>query len=382
MLVLGSYRIGPLTARNYITLLLGLYVVVNVKKITLDSNIKMYIGFIFLIVLLSFFNGDGYTSSFWILSIFARHIPSIITFLAIVLYAKSNDTSLIYKSLSILFFANAVITISQYYNNPIAWAISQTITPVDFSELEDRISGVATTTGLAVSGGLFGYAVANGYFLASYAPLTSISIWEKRTKSTFKGLSILLLSCFAAFATQERMALVVLMVYICIFLYTSRNNKKSSILLVLSILAIMWYFSSNDIDVGRFSMDQNNDDRKELFRAFELFMSSDFALVGGYVNYSHFGGGQHNCFLDSITRFGIVGGVYFVLLFYRVTKYLLASFRESLSLRQIKTTVLSVSCLLYMLYSLTHSTGLQSGDVMFWVLFALCFVECQPKCRV
>lgn len=375
LLVLGSYRVGPLTIRNYITILLGIYVIFNAKKIYFDRNLNIYVVFIITIIIISFINGDGFTSSFWQVSIIGRHIPCLIAISSLIIYSHNNNLAYIYKSLFVIFILNGILTTLQFYNYPMAWTISQTLNPIDLEAFEMRLNDSLTMSGVALAGGLFGFAVSNGYFIASYAPIFSKNLWDRGLRNYISGIFVLVLSVFVAFETQQRMAILVLAVFFC-FVFLKNNTGTLSKILTISVIGLfLYYLINSDVDLGRISTEHNNEDRRALAQSFVHFLSSEYVLFGGYSNYSQFGEGQHNSILDSITRFGLIGSVVFISLFYRITRWCYTILRIALKSKNTNQIVLSISCLLYLLYSMTHSIGVQSGDIMFWLMFTLLYVQ-------
>ena len=102
-------------------------------------------------------------------------------------------------------------------------------------------------------------------------------------------------------------------------------------------------------------------------------MKTDSVWFGSWSGYnSHFRGlNQHNTFTDEIIRYGLVGLIPFVILFWNVAKFSIIHFFKARKKQLQMIYIYASATLLYLLYSMTHGTGLQSGDVMFWLLFAV-----------
>ena len=378
MLCGGSFRIGSLSLRNYMTVFLLAYTIINQKRISNNYITKSYFVFFFTILVCALINGDALNLSFWTGSIISYFIPSFLVYFATTLFCKKCESGvdIIGKLLIFLYIINAIVTILQYYGNPIGWAISRILSSGDLisESIIETHGGESSFVGIAVAAGLFGFVTGNGYFIGSYAPLATMRISQNNIKQIIFEYIVLALGILAAFATQERMALLAVICNILLILfYNFRNRKNSYFLTILLIFCAVAYISENVTDYGRFTMDTDNSDRKELSRVFNEFLNTENVWFGGWSNYMNLfpGKNQHNTFMDTITRYGVVGFIPFCFLFYKVFRVSILSLIMARKNRIISTYIYSSAILLYLFYSLTHGTGLQSGDVTFWLLFAL-----------
>ena len=61
----------------------------------------------------------------------------------------------------------------------------------------------------------------------------------------------------------------------------------------------------------------------------------------------------------------------FIVLFFYLCRTLVEILLFSRREEDYRTMGMAVGCLCYLLYSQTHSTGVQSGSIMFWVMYML-----------
>lgn len=389
MLCGGSLKIGPLTLRNYVTVFLMLYSFLNRSYLSKNDVIGKYLIFFTVAIFCTVLNGDAFNMSFWTGTVISYFLPSFIVYYATLEFCNKNEEGGLEISnvLFVLFVINAFITILQYYSNPIGWAIARTLSSGDLQSetVLEMYGGSDNFVGIAVAAGLFGYVTGNGYFIGTYAPISSKLSFNTNKILLILGFLVMAIGAYAAFATQERMALLVVLCNVaCVFFYNSHNSKSSNFLIIISVLCAVAYISNNITDYGRFSADTDNSDREQLYIAFNSFLKTDAAWLGSWSEYnSHFRGlNQHNTFMDEITRYGIVGLIPFVILFWKVARFSITHLFKARKYKLHTMYIYASATLLYLLYSMTHGTGLQSGDVMFWLLFAVLVHESNKNQQV
>ncbi|MDT3369869.1 MAG: hypothetical protein LIR40_14715 [Bacteroidota bacterium] len=339
-----------------------------------EKYLKLHLFYIVTIILCSFINGDSSTSSFWQGAIIGRFFTSTIYYMAVIAYCYKYSAVKLEHAILSIFVLNAAVTILQYFNHPIGWGISLLFRTEELAHqeyLDNAKDSAKILTGFAAAGGLSGFVVANGYYINTYCPQISNTVWNNSSISKLLGVLLIALSLFTAFATQERMAVFSIALYFIFVILFAFNGKHKVLACTLIAFCLYLYFSNPDFDYGRINFEQSNSTRLDLFDDFEKFASSEYLWFGGVENYNKvFGVGQHNTFLNAISFYGIFGSIPFFLLFFSVllncTKTLFSSLKKNN-----KLVASSASCLMYLLYSMTHSTGLQSGDATFWVIFGL-----------
>ena len=254
-----------------------------------------------------------------------------------------------------------------FYNNPIAWIIGDYISKTEVGAEEYLANhNLDTFINAAITYGIMGNVVVNGYFMASMLPIITYRIWSKFINNRIFGYIILGACLFCIFCIQQRMAALCTILFLSILLY--KKSKRHPILWGLIIVtAIGFAINSIDfshIEAGRFSIDVDNSSRTSLFSQFLQYLSTGDALIGGYDKYCSFYGEQHNTFLDVITRDGLIGLPVFLIYFIVSLNYYISYSKQKMSI----STLCGYAGLIYLLYSQTHSTGIQSGVSIFWLI--------------
>lgn len=365
--------------RNYMTLLSIGYILMHMKYIHFDAGFRWYILYVTLLVFLSFINGDYASSEFW-RTIVGYHIVCIILYIALTIYVRDNiKVNYIVGILFTFYLVNGFITILQFNGNPTGWLIGEIISPQNaatINEYDDVLQLSDSMLNYSLVGGLWGYAVANGYFTATYLPIVSMLVWNNK-KEILLGIFMLIYAVVICYMVQQRMAFILVVLYILFIIFT-RTNLFAKILLFIGVLFLMSSESIMfDLDMGRLNFDQKNEDRLELLEDFDSFLDSGNVIFGGYSDYiNRFGElGQHNTFLDVWTRSGFVGLLAFCVLFAIVVYRSITIAYCSYAKRYYNIFALSISCIIFLLYSMTHSSGLQSGAVIFWLPYTLMMVS-------
>ena len=227
--------------------------------------------------------------------------------------------------------------------------------------------------GLSLVAGAFGFVVTNGYFLATYLSVLTYRINRQGLLNTFTALFLLLLGGSVIFITQQRMAFLSFVLVSCyIFLYGMK--RKYRIPLMLIAVMVLLYYGISNIEMGRLNTDTNNDTRIRLFEDFFDFIGKGSWLFGGAVEFRDtYGKAQHNTFLSAWVLGGIFTFVVFVILYFKI---LIGNMKTIFSHKSRRflypfTLCFAVASIIFLLYSVTHSAGVQSGSPMFWVVYSM-----------
>ena len=382
VLVFGSYIIGPLTLRVWAVIVMLSYLMFSAFNNTVykkNKYISLFVVYMVLLLLAMSINGDAEIYGLkWIV---ANHVVSIIVFVATYYVTKDNRQNrmdVIIMTLIILLVINSLITIAQYFNEPIGWTIS-------FFFLQGRNEGIVsfqesyqsleTLAGLARTPGIFDSSVENGIFLGSFGIIPFYFI--KRDSWILKIVSIIaiVLSLIACFMCQERAAMFILSASVLFLGYKSMKNNAWSFLAAISVLIILLYsidFSS--IDAGRFQeVGMENTIRKNIWGAIGPFLS-DNLLVGGANQFVRVSGHlPHNIFFNAFVFGGLLGGITVIILFFL---FLIKGVRNMLLKKtNISNCAIALAFLSILAQSLVHNSSIVSGDVMTFLLFSLLFVS-------
>ncbi len=370
MLFLGSYRVaGPLTVRNVCSVFLLIYVFLNIPKILLDSSINSYLVYLLIFTFCTLISGDLFETRH-LYNLASRHVPCLLICLSVPIIIKNNkDYSAFLIVIQFIFIVNSVITILQFIGVPFAWTISTTINE-GANEMLDKLTeyerNYDTNIGVAAMTGLFGSPVANGYFTASFLPIATYPIFQKKRNGKIISVIIFVFAFIASICIQQRMCFIAitLLIFYAIFRYLKWFYIISS-LVILIIGVTFLNFGNEAIDLGRLTS-MTDDSRSRIFQAFLEFINSPDVFVGNYHDYTRHAVDQHNCFTDVIVRGGIITFIPFIVFLVQIVKTLVQSYKKNTGLLPIV-----LGCAIYLFYSLTHSDGVHSGDTMFWIMYAI-----------
>ena len=325
------------------------------------------------------FNGDAEIYGLkWIV---ANHVVSIILFVS-TYYVTRNNTQkkmdIIVATLMLLLVMNSLVTIAQYFNEPIGWAINLVLMQErneDIVAFQESYQSLDTLAGMARTPGIFDSSVENGIFLGSFGILPFYFL--KRDSVVLKTISIfvIILSIVACFMCQERAAMLTLGASVLYLGYKSMHNKVWGILAAIMVVVIVLFsvdFSS--IDFGRFQEEgMKNDARRGIWSHIGTFLT-DNLLLGGAEQFMKVSGHlPHNFFFNAFVFGGLLGGITVIILFFM---FLIKGVRNVLLK---KTTfancTIAMAFLAILAQSLVHNSSIISGDVMTFLLFSLLFVS-------
>lgn len=375
ILFLGNFFIGPITARNLLGIFLVFYSILKSNMIKVGKIVIAYLLYLGILTICSFMSGVIFTET--AIKGFTYHFISISIILSFPIIFNSK-IKIIYAcaSLTIFYLLNCFISILQFSNVSLAWDISTFLNPQSgerYSMFTDVYGENSEMLNHSILTGLFGFVVTNGYFTASLLPLVTAPLIDKNNKDKIFYWIFLCIGLYTIYIIQQRMGFVVGLLYL--FTILSIGMKRSAkIYFACFVIIIMVLFGDifSNIDLGRLT-DQNDSYRTQIWDIFIENLNSEYFLIGGFDLSNEFLGKVlgHNCILDAFRRGGLI-----TMLSYVVTFFIIAIF----CFRQIKIAYKDHGCLsfglwssalFYMIYSLTHSSGIQSGDPSFWMLASL-----------
>ena len=382
MLCGGNLHVlGPFSLRHLSSAFFLIMAVVNRGRIHLKGwAFPLYILFIIVLVLCNFFNGEYVYPSFW-RSLYTYHLPCIAVALGLPAMIKDLEhVKLFVWALIGLYVVNSLLSFFQYSNSEFAWAIATMIS----SQAEEGMETAQMYTessdnllGYAVVAGMFGFVVTNGYFLATYLPVITYKINKNGFLNKLIASAFLVFAGVAIFITQQRMAFLSMLLYLFFFVWVGMDKKWRIPLIVIGVIGLSYYGLSN-IEMGRLTSDTNNDTRMKIFNDFFDFIGKGYWPFGGSEAYmSLYHKSQHNSFLGAWVSGGVFTFALFVVLYFKL-------FRDSLNIvikfKRKKynysfTCSFSIAVLIFLLYSLTHSAGVQSGSPMFWIVYTMMCVS-------
>ncbi len=380
ILFLGSINIGPVSIRNLCIIGLVVFMAMNFKAISLDLCGKLYAIYLATLLLCSIISGQVYNILFY-KNFLTNHITCLILILAIPMIIKSiSDIRIITRFIISLQILNCFVSILQFYNVPIGWHLGLLVNPGAISNLNDAEYYLADSEKLLSRSIVFGitsFVVANGYYLTVFLPIVSKNLLCN--KVNLKGLIIsciiLVISGITIFMVQQRMAFFLLICYlILVLLIQIRKSILYKLLFtIILIVTIGLYSNSFDIELGRLAFDSlHADSRMSQITNFLNFLNSEGFIWGADLNdsallYSL----GHNTLMDALRRGGFISLLMYLPLFIMAVYKCLYIAIKAQKINSQYSFALSIACLFFIAYSFTHSTGLQSGAVLFWFIYAL-----------
>ena len=352
----------------------------NFKAVSLDLCGKLYIIYLAALLLCNIASGQIFDIAFY-KNFLTNHISSLILVLALPLVIKSiNDIKIIIGFITSLQLLNCLVSILQFYNIPMGWHLGLAINPGAVSYLNDAEYYLADADKLLSRSIVFGitsFVVANGYYLATFLPIATNGLLRNDVNPKGKIISLIMLfiSGITIFMVQQRMAFFLLICYLILvlFILIRKSLFYKFIFAIILIVIAGLYSDSFDYDLGRLTIeDLHSDSRMSQITNFLAFMNSDGFILGADLNdkallYSL----GHNTLMDALRRGGFISFLLYLPLFTMVVYKCSCISINAFKLNTQYSFTLSIACLLFIAYSFTHSTGLQSGAVLFWFIYAL-----------
>lgn len=368
---IGGYGIYvPLLA-----VLINIYLWNIVKKHNqkLDTNlIQLYIAYVFIFVLCTFFNGDGNVGRN---SLITNYAVCIFIFLILGQTVKSWQAidQIIGVFIFILIF-NCLITIAQYYNYAIGWSLWFFINGTDakFAEIAENISGSQIIgESFVFCPGIFSSQVLNGYFVSSLGVFGLLgSLNKTKAISRILYLTVTALTFFSLFIIQQRMAFILFLIIAGIIYYKRFPLLTIIVGVFIAIMYSIYGLELNETTIGRFS-DLNDDTRDTLYtQGWEYVLAH--LWTGGRLAFSEqMNLSVHNIFLNAFMYGGLFGGILIIIIYFKMCLGCLRLIFKNYVNNINPSSALAYSLLIYNLISLTHNNSLLTGDPIIWVLYAL-----------
>lgn len=378
ILFLGSISILPgLTIRNISVVGLLLYALLNAKEVSFNTDEKSYLVFITVLLLCNILNGQiasfGFVQNFVV-----YHLACVVIIMTIPLFVKNlRDLSFVTKLLIAFYIINVIVSYWQFFNNPLGWDLAYLITPGFEDNIEERmhyLEDLDDLSSYAITPGINGFVVTNGYFVATFLPVVSCMALNRGSRS-FWGLVVLAVGVFGLYMIQQRSAFFLGVLYVFIALcYRMKSDWLTTSILLLAAVVVVTYFGTEfmQMDLGRLVLDDvATDDRFNLLHFFYEFMNEPTFILGGEDDPYWLSTLGHNTIFSSLLQGGIMSMLAYIVAFIIIVKRCLQLIFISYKNGFINTFVYSVACIIFIAISLTHSLGIQSGAIMFWLCYVL-----------
>ena len=380
ILFLGGRGIGILSIRNACAIFLIYVLIRNANAVKVDFCQKTYIIYLFVLLISNIMSGQIIDYEF-IRNFLSGHIVCVVLFLALpILFNSYFKLKNLILFLSIIYGINCIVSILQFTNNQLGWEIGLAITPdaknaVDQASLYKNEFDNLLSRSLVF--GIVGFVVANGYFTATFLPLvTSDLICKKLSfKQNVMSLVLLILSSISIFMIQQRMAFAILLVYIAL-IFILKTSTVGKVIIGLFIILFIGLFSNHlslNFDMGRLVVDGIADDsRMNQFANFLNFFNTDNFIWGAELSDARLGDSMgHNTLMDSLRRGGFFSFLTYIFVFVSLLIKCVQTALTAYKYQMKYMLASSISCLLFLIYSFTHSTGVQSGAIFFWILYSM-----------
>ena len=387
LLFLRSWHlIGPISFRNAAAIVLLAFAVIRYKKMILTSNAKLYFVWVLIYVLLCCINGGIYSGAV-ITNLVAYHFVSLILLFSLpILLKEKTDLNIFVIVFLFLFIFNCILTIMQFLNIEMGWAIGEFISPMredKYDELASVGQGEETMLFHSMANGINGFVVTNGHFVACFLPFATYTLWKKGASNLLLGILVLLLTLVSIVAIQQRMALVVFLLYVLIIVFF-RAGKHSKILISILFVFFLLYLPNIDIHLETFGRLTSTDDthRFQIFDSFFDFVNNTSYFLFGHPATDNPAEDEllktigHVSLLDGMRKGGIICFLLHFYLFFSVLFESLRIIKRSKKESNIYPICFALCVIFNLLYSLTHSDGITSGSVFLWGSYALMIVSC------
>ncbi len=336
------------------------------KKIWVEKTWVIYIMFVFWFG----FNScaSGYSSNFLRQLIGFYLVAYIGSWSTHILIKKYNVKILIY-TIIVLGIIDAVVTILQYYNNPVATAIGLFLVPHD---AENLLSSIDRGVNISIPG-MFGF-VNNGYFLLIAYVFSLYLIIKNKNWFKFLPLILLFLACFLS---QQRspfyISLLITVLFIFKYFKHLKGIKKNSLVLV-TILVLVYivpkiinFSVTNNLRYTSFGMEGTG--REKIYQeAYNYILNNKLdANIYDYINKT--GTLPHFLFFNMFIYGGLLGFIPIMIVF-------IIHFSTSIKIvlmKSIKHTVVNLIFALALLAftgnSLTHNDSIVNASFLYWIIW-------------
>ena len=371
---------GPVSLRHLLSLVMFV-ILYNMREIKADKFIWAVLAFIFFLGISSFFTGYG---EMFLGKLFGTYFVGIVLYLSTRTMIRKYDAfSWIYLAIMALALLDSVVTIGQFFNNPLAVKIADFLGVMKYQEdMWASIDAHSGAIGGIGAGGLFGI-VKNGLFLCAASIL---SLYNKNGIKWWNCVICLFL-LVALFFVQERSGFVMGVLGVLVyFVFNRRRYMMNFLYIVTAVLMFLYiipsqsFVSSINIEETRYGIQKFSgfEGRGELSNQAFDFISLN--PMGGAYAYITSEPEPHNLIANCYLYGGVFGGsimlaviiVQIILIFRLLRAYYLG--------RNISPALINVS-LIYLcltINSLTHNNSLPRGDefyYIFWGLVSIMYVK-------
>lgn len=376
ILFLGSINLIPgISIRNIAIVCLFLYLVVHYRKISFDIAEKSYLFFVVVLLLCSILNGNIASFDF-ARTFISYHLACLVIIASLpVIIKSSSDIFFVTKILFVFFIVNVFATYLQFINAPIGWDIADIITPGFVNTVNEEfgyLDILDDLTSYALAPGINGFVVTNGYFVASFLPIAAQKFVSNNIKDICVGFVLIGIGIVGLYMIQQRAAFF-LGILCVLIMFSFRAKRDWLITPTLGIILLFILYPYLDtIDMGRLVYeDIAMDNRTHLLDFFFAYFDEEKFWLGGETYDYWVGTLGHNTIFNALLQGGIVTMLVYVIVLIITSFQCVKALYKSVKNNEMYAFVYALSCCMFIGVSLTHSMGIQSGAVMFWIPYIL-----------
>lgn len=372
-LLLGQVHIvGPITGRYIAVALMFIICMAQRFRFPRNKYTVLYLVYIFIILLTSIYH--GYLEEFF--KLFAGYFLPTLVFIwaTYILVIKYESPRLLLYTLLGVCLVNAIVTILQYYMNPIglgiAYALNVVSTDVGENILMKMEKGM---TGFVMSG-IVG-AVPNGYFSAVGTVLALFGLYTRKYISSLLSLIIWMVLFYGLFCVQERAGMIAGLLGSSLVLFTLFFNRLSTSgkFLTLTVLFIGGLYFVGQIDLAKYTEGTRYesfdlDSRENLYEASKNYLSDNIFVANMLDFHDKYGRYPHNLFYNAFIYGSFWGGILMLYVLVLMIKRAVMFLRRKTNDTNSHIVVFACAFLAYTACSLTHNASILSGDSLGWLL--------------
>lgn len=345
---------------------------IMIGEFKIDKFVKIFCIFLFFYGLSSIVTGFG---SEYINKLFGTYLSCIAFYMSTkTMIIKYDSLKWVVYLILCIAIVDAIVTIGQFFNNPIARGVTLLLRVQNVDELLwEKYESGGGLMGVA-AGGLLGD-IENGYFLSAATILSLFNM--KNGKIGIINWALFIFLFFALFATQERAGLGMGVLCCGTYIFINTKEYRSNIWIIALFVVFAVYFGGQylssivDIDSTRYGLEGSDmGGRKELSSGAWSYILSN-PLGGAFDFFAKGNREPHNFIANSFLYGGILGGLVVIAIIFsqlvRITKIIVKSFRSHKYSYSI--VVFSLMYLAYTGNSAFHNLSLATGADMFFLLW-------------
>ena len=372
-LLWGSYYLGGIITPRQLMVVIMFIVCVVEKSIKIDKYWWLYLVFLVCFGVSSFFT--GYSDQF-IRQLIGLFFASFVSYRStIVMVEKYSAESTIIKTFIAIGLLDAVVTIGQFYNVPLA---NDFVSMMHFSGTDEWFTDyqrrVDILYGVTIPG-IVGDVI-NGYLLSF---VSIIALYNKENRIKIFNIILWVILMIGSFCVQERSGffagLILSLFMVFKSLSASNRNIKAIIIplfVVLVAIGATYLFDALLASEMRYNIGGDMSNRSTIYAK-----SWDFILQhpwGGFFLLSDLGTYPHNLFLNALVFGGWLGGIMiFIILGMQFVKMLPLFIRPIKGHNDYLRLVIALAYTAFTGNSLLHNLSIVTGDATIWILWG-CFI--------